>query len=225
MTTVYYPTSLTKYQGEVRPYCTQRGTRYEARITSCALYRSFDSECEAVDFICRENRERSLPVRNVMRQEPGVDHLLCQLNGGHTMKVDAVDMPLVERHLVYWDDGLCLTKCDGHKRLFAELLMPLSPVTNRKRMALCHINGDKSDLTRANLVWRRKVAAHGERGVIHRQSVLRTGTVQCRYVAQWHDPADGHLCSRSFGYPHGNEAAGEEARQRALAARRLALSL
>lgn len=150
-------------------------------------------------------------------------HLECELSQGRRFKFDAQDLPLVKRHFVSYNEGQAHVRINGERKRLSTLMLQETPTR-----VVVHLNGDTLDLRRCNLTLdypaKRRQALQrnntsGCSGVVERKRVLRTGTVQTRFVVQWYCTTPKRkLCSRTFTY-HGTEDR-ERARQEAVAFRR-----
>lgn len=150
-------------------------------------------------------------------------HLECELSQGRRFKFDAQDLALVKRHFVSYNEGQARVRINGERKRLSTLM--LQETATR---VVVHLNGDTLDLRRCNLVLdypvKRRPALYrnntsGCSGVCERKRVLRTGTVQTRFIVQWYSTVPTRkLCSRTFTY-HGPDDR-ERARQEAVAFRR-----
>lgn len=221
---IHYPVNIKKYTGEVRVYETRDKMRYEAKIRQIHYYTTFDTEKDAINCIKEKNLTLELPIRNVLYRYD--THWECVIKDEKRLKFDERDLPIVESHIIYESSNHPVLKMEGKVVKFSHLIMP-SLV--RKLRFLIHLNGDVMDCRRENMRWKRPEAHFMEQnedcGIYQRQSVLRTGTIQCRYIAQWNDPYTKKKCSRSFAYQYGDRHSQEAAKTEALAHRRKILAL
>lgn len=221
---IQYPLRIKKYTGDICSYRNENNTKYEAKIRSINYYTTFDNENDAIQHIKQKNIELHLPIKNLLYRYD--DYYECLLPNEKRMKFDLKDLDLVEKYVIYESTDYPVLRIKGKVVKFIHLLF--DKVEDQKKLFIYH-NNDKMDCRRSNIMVQRRevylVNQNKERGVTKRQSILRNGTIQCRYIAQWKDLHTGKKCSRSFAYTHGNTKEEEEAKFNAIEYRNKVLLL
>lgn len=221
---IVYPSDIHKYTGDIHCYNNANNVKYEVKIRSIAYYTTFNTKKDAIHDIKKKNLDLNLHIKNILYRYP--THYECSLPNDKRMLFSNQDLPFVEKYIIYESSDHPVLKIKGKVIKFSHLLLEKP---NEKSKLLIHLNGNLMDCRRENIQWQRievyLTRKNEDSGVKKRQSVLRNGTIQCRYVAQWLDPYTRKKCSRSFGYSYGNKDGEEIAKRNAIQHRKRELQL
>lgn len=155
---IIMPTLASKYPGSVSRTSngsyrldftfTDTGVRYSSRFTT------YDDAREHLQWL--SEREGNTRVKNIIYREPGATTYIVELTGGHTMRFDEVDLPLVQAHVWFYDNRGGYVRCSAKSSLPSTLFHVCAMPPIDESHEFVHLNGECNDNRRCNIAARKR---------------------------------------------------------------------